>query len=60
MKYEAIFDVNGLRLSEMFDDEASAQDWLDLRNNNLEFRTSINMYDDQGKFVDGYIYTEVP
>jgi hypothetical protein len=60
MKYVATFDLNGLRLVESFDDENSAQTWLDSRNNNLEFRTSIDIYDDDGKFIDGYIYTEVP
>ena len=58
MKYEAIFDTFGLRLTEMFESETEAQDWLDERNNNLEYRTDINFVDDDGKTVDGYIYTQ--
>ena len=60
MKYVATFDVNGSRLTETFDDEPAAQAWLDSRNNNLEYRTMIDWYDDNGKWIDGYIYTEVP
>ena len=59
MEYVATFDVNGLRLAETFGDETSAQDWLDSRNNNGEYRTMIDIYDN-GKYVDGYFYTEVP
>ena len=60
MKYVATFDTTGLRLAEMFGDEKSAQDWLDSRNNNLEYRTTIDWYDDNDKWIDGYVYTEIP
>ena len=59
MEYVATFDVNGLRLTETFDDETSAQGWLDSRNNNGEYRTMIDIYDNR-EYVDGYFYTEVP
>ena len=58
MKYVAIFEPAGLRLAETFERESDAQAWLDSYNNNADHDTVIDMYDDNGKFVDGYYYTQ--
>lgn len=57
MKYQAVFDLRGLRLAEMFDTESEAQSWLDSQNNNADYMTEVNFIDNNGHLVDGYIYT---
>lgn len=58
MKFIAKFDPRGMDLWEDFNTEKEAQDWLDSRNNNEDYMTVIELVDDDGKFLDGYIYTE--
>ena len=57
MKYLATFDPHGIDLAEWFDDQISAEEWLDSRNNNAEYKTVIDFYDEEGNFIDGFIYT---
>lgn len=58
MKYIGIIHYDGSSRSQMFHTEKDAKDWLDSINNNAEYRTVIDMYDDKWNLVDGYIYTE--
>ena len=58
MKYLAtIFEPAG-QLSEFFNTIQEAAEWLDSRNNNLEYTTMIDTVDDAGRKIDGFFYTK--
>lgn len=57
MKILATFDPHGMNMYEYFDTEKQAQEWLDSYNNNEDYMTVIDFVEN-GKIVDGYIYTE--
>lgn len=57
MKYLATFDPNGLDLAKWCDTIKEAEEWLDSRNNNAEYTTVIDWYDDNNNLVDGIMHT---
>ena len=58
MKYLAIYDPGGARLYHWFGSMFEAQQWLDSNNNNNDHITIIETYDETGRKVDGFLYTE--
>ena len=58
MKYLAIYDPGGARLYRWFGSMFEAEQWLDSNNNNNEHITIIETYDETGRKVDGFVYTE--
>jgi len=42
----------------MFDTEKKAEQWLDSNNNNAEYTTYIDIYNDKWEKVDSITYTE--
>lgn len=57
MRYLARFDPYGFDLIEWFDTEEEAWEWLDSQNNNADWMTVVDIYEN-GKCTDGYVYTE--
>lgn len=58
MKYLATYDPNGACLRKLCSSLSEATAWLDSMNNNLEKRTMIEIYDDEGRKTDGFFYAE--
>ena len=58
MQYIAtIFYDNGAK-SAAFQSTQQAAEWIDSENNNHEFTSMIETYDDKGQKKDGFFYTE--
>lgn len=58
MKYVATIKYSSTDgFSKFFDEETEAQKWLDSQNNNAEYKTTIDTYDDNWNYIDGYTYT---
>ena len=58
MKYLATIKFGQETWAEIKNTEKEAQQWLDEKNNNLEHTASIDFIDEDGVFVDGYIYNK--
>lgn len=58
MKYLATIKFGRDTWAVIKNTEEEAQQWLDEKNNNLEHTTMIDSIDEDGVFVDGYIYTK--
>lgn len=63
MKYLATIKYGEEPWSKLFKSEDEAKQWIDENNNNFEHTASIDeikilRYDDNGMFLNGYIYTK--
>ena len=57
MKYLATILMGIDSYSQSFNTIAEAERWLDENNNNMEFTTIIDEYNDKWEKVDGFFYT---
>ena len=58
MKYKASIMLPVGTLSQTFNTIKEAREWLDARNNNLEYTTTISELGENGLPVDWYFYTK--
>ena len=58
MKYLATIKRGINRQTMLFSDEMLARQWLDENNNNADYHTYIEKFDDDWNRIDEYTYTE--
>lgn len=57
MSYKATIIEGYARLTKVFDNITSAEQWLDSYNRNHEHTTIIEVFDEAGRKIDGFFYT---
>ena len=58
MIYKATIVRPSESYSMVFSTMAAAEQWLDSENNNAQYSTMIEMYNEAGRKIDGFFYTE--
>lgn len=58
MKYLASVMYKDGSQAKLFKDEKEAKAWLNVETKNGKFKSTIDVMDDKGNYVNNYVYTE--